>query len=89
MVHMVSIFKEKGQKKRLWLVFMGTGLILKPWSDVHSKSRFNLKTCKAFSTNNSLVIFGTTKQQNTIFSRNKQHKITTWFYFQNVFTLQP
>ena len=30
------------------------------------------------------MIFGTTKQQNTIFSRNKQHKITTWFYIQNV-----
>ena len=60
---------------------MGTGLILKPWSDGHSKSRFNLKTCKAFqtfSTKNGkktcLVTFGTTKQQNTIFSCNKQHK---------------
>ena len=44
--HIVLIFKEKG----LWLVFMGTGLILKPWSDVHSKSRFNSKTCEAFQT---------------------------------------
>ena len=35
---------------RLWFVFMGTGLILKPWSDVHSESRFNSKTCEAFQT---------------------------------------
>ena len=68
---------------------MGTGLILKPWSNVHSKSRFNLKTCEAFQTFSTkkclkivLVRFGTTKQQNTIFSCNKQHKITTWVYSQ-------
>ena len=75
MVHMVSIFKVKG-KNRLWLVFMGTGLILKPWSDVHSKSRFNSKTYEAFQTFSTkkctktcLVTFGTykvTKYNNVI-----------------------
>ena len=46
--HIVSIFKVG--KNRLWLVFMGTGLILKPWSDVHSESRL---TCEAFQTFNT------------------------------------
>ena len=40
MVHMVSIFRKRA--------LVGTGLILKPLSDVHSKSRFNSKTCEAF-----------------------------------------
>ena len=53
--HIVSIFKKRA-KNRLWLVFMGTGLILKPWSDVHSKSRFNSKTCEAFQTFSTKIV---------------------------------
>ena len=61
MVHMVSICR-KGAKNRLWLVFMRTDLILKPWSDVHSKSMLNSKTCEAFQTFSTkmycLITFG-------------------------------
>ena len=35
---------------------MGTYLVLKPWSDVHSKSRFNWKTCEAFRTFSTKIL---------------------------------
>ena len=62
---------------------MGTDLVLKPWSDVHSKSIGSIIQYKK-CTKTCLKTFGTTNQQTTTNCGNKQHQITMWFDFENI-----